>query len=34
VGLSCANQRNEIVVRGRAVVKKLKEIYNPEGAKP
>ena len=33
VGLSCTNQRNEVVVRGRAVVKKLKEIYNPEGAK-
>jgi 3-hydroxybutyryl-CoA dehydratase len=33
VGLSCTNQRNEVVVRGRAVVKKLKEIYNPEAAK-
>ncbi len=29
VGLTCANQKNEVVVRGKAVVKKLKEIYQP-----
>lgn len=29
VSLTCTNQREEVVVRGRAVVKKLKEIYQP-----
>jgi 3-hydroxybutyryl-CoA dehydratase len=29
VGLTCRNQKNEVVVRGKAVVKKLKEIYQP-----
>jgi len=29
VALSCTNQTNEVVVRGKAVVKKLKEIYQP-----
>lgn len=33
VGLRCTNQNNELVVRGRALVKKLKEIYHPEEAK-
>ena len=27
VGLKCINQRDEVVVKGRAVLKKLKEIY-------
>lgn len=29
VSLSCTNQGNVVVVRGKAVVKKLKEIYQP-----
>jgi|GEM_PF-127869 len=29
VSLACTNQKKEIVVRGKAVVKKLKEIYQP-----
>lgn len=32
VGLSCTNQRGEVVVRGTAVVKKLKEVYQPAPA--
>jgi 3-hydroxybutyryl-CoA dehydratase len=31
VKLQCANQRGEIVVKGQAVLKKLKEIYGPAG---
>ena len=27
VGLECKNQRDEVVVRGRAILKKLKEVY-------
>lgn len=27
VGLQCTNQRDEVVVRGRAILKKLKEVY-------
>jgi 3-hydroxybutyryl-CoA dehydratase len=33
VALACRNQRNEVVVRGKAVMKKLKEIYHPEEAR-
>jgi len=29
VSLTCTNQKGEVVVRGKAVVKKLKEIYQP-----
>lgn len=29
VALTCTNQHNAVVVRGRAVVKKLKEMYQP-----
>jgi 3-hydroxybutyryl-CoA dehydratase len=32
VGLACTNQKNEVVVRGKALVKKLKEIYQPDKA--
>jgi 3-hydroxybutyryl-CoA dehydratase len=32
VALTCTNQHNEVVVRGRAVVKKLKEVYQPAQA--
>jgi 3-hydroxybutyryl-CoA dehydratase len=32
VALSCTNQRDEMVVRGSALVKKLKEIYQPATA--
>jgi 3-hydroxybutyryl-CoA dehydratase len=32
VSLTCSNQKHEVVVRGKAVVKKLKEIYHPEKA--
>ena len=27
VGLQCKNERNEVVVRGKAILKKLKEVY-------
>jgi 3-hydroxybutyryl-CoA dehydratase len=33
VALTCKNEENEVVVRGRAVVKKLKEVYHPEEAR-
>lgn len=29
VALTCTNQKNDVVVRGKAIVKKLKEIYQP-----
>ncbi len=32
VALACTNQKGEVVVRGKAVVKKLKEIYQPAAA--
>lgn len=32
VALACTNQNKEVVVRGKAVVKKLKEVYQPEKA--
>ncbi len=32
--LTCTNQREQVVVRGRAVVKKLKEMYQPAPAAP
>lgn len=32
VALECRNQRQEVVVRGRAFVKKLREVYRPGGA--
>ncbi len=32
VALTCANQKHETVVRGKAIVKKLKEIYQPTWA--
>jgi 3-hydroxybutyryl-CoA dehydratase len=28
VGLQCTNQRDEVVVRGKAILKKLKEVYD------
>ncbi|MEK6569125.1 MAG: enoyl-CoA hydratase, partial [candidate division NC10 bacterium] len=28
VGLRCTNQRDEVVVRGKAILKKLKEVYD------
>ena len=34
VSLACTNQRKEVVVRGKAVVKKLKEIYQPSAPTP
>ena len=32
VRLQCTNQRDEVVVRGTAILKKLKEVYEPSKA--
>jgi 3-hydroxybutyryl-CoA dehydratase len=34
VSLTCTNQKDQVVVQGRAVVKKLKEMYQPAPAAP